>query len=380
MEPAEAADTAAVLPAMAAPQVPQLSPAACAELLKQHFPALFTGGVKPLKLRIQADIQQRAPGVFSKGALSAFFRRHTGATSYLIALSKAPQRFDLDGQPAGELSDEHRQLAREELDRRRQLRNEREQQARAAQRQQAPQAAGEASTDGTAGTSTPASPVDGTARPERRPRADAGPRPDGGPRPEGGQRPDRGPRPPRPQQTLGDDRGRARPQRPPGDRMPGQAPAGQADRPRGDNPRQGAAGARPGPDAGHRRGEQAHPERQHTMPAAPAMAAASAETAEERQARQDREARRTLLRDFDRSPFTLANFCVLKGLKPEALAPLLEQARKEAAAEPKPTLTDAPRGPQGPRHDDRRPNRPGDRGERNGPRPDTRRPRGPGQS
>lgn len=112
----------------------------------------------------------------------------------------------------------------------------------------------------------------------------------------------------------------------------------------------------------------------------PAMPAATAETAEERQARQDREARRTLLRDFDRSPFTLANFCVLKGLKPETLTPLLEQARKEAAAEPKPTLADAPRGAQGPRQDDRRPGRPGERGERNGPRPDTRRPRGPGQS
>ena len=109
----------------------EMSPGACAELLKQHFPALFGGQPKPLKLRIQADIAQRAPGVFSKGALSAFFRRYTGSTGYLIALGKASQRFDLDGQPAGDLSEEHRQLAREELTRRRQMTRERDQQAQA---------------------------------------------------------------------------------------------------------------------------------------------------------------------------------------------------------------------------------------------------------
>ena len=83
------------------------------------FPALFAGAPKPLKLRIQIDIQERAPGVFSKQALSAFFRRYTGSTAYLIAVSRAKQRFDLDGQPNGELSDEHRQVALDELARRR---------------------------------------------------------------------------------------------------------------------------------------------------------------------------------------------------------------------------------------------------------------------
>ncbi|MEN9543400.1 MAG: hypothetical protein RLZZ598_233 [Pseudomonadota bacterium] len=99
--------------------VQELSPAECAAQLKQRFPALFSGTPKPLKLRIQADIQARAPGVFSKQALSAFLRRHTGSTAYLISLSKHTQRFDLDGEPAGELSQEHRQLATEELTRRR---------------------------------------------------------------------------------------------------------------------------------------------------------------------------------------------------------------------------------------------------------------------
>lgn len=101
--------------AVAAP----MTPADCAQQLKQRFPALFGGPVKPLKLRIQVDIQERAPGVFTKQALSAFFRRHTGSTSYLIAVSKAAHRFDLDGQASGEISDEHRQVALDELARRR---------------------------------------------------------------------------------------------------------------------------------------------------------------------------------------------------------------------------------------------------------------------
>jgi ProP effector len=107
--------------APATPTAPAVhpNPAACAQQLKQLFPALFAGAPKPLKLRIQVDIQERAPGVFTKQALSAFFRRYTGSTAYLIAVSRARQRFDLDGQPNGELSDEHRQMALDELARRR---------------------------------------------------------------------------------------------------------------------------------------------------------------------------------------------------------------------------------------------------------------------
>lgn len=107
-----------VTPPAAAP-APGMSPAQCAQALKERFPALFDGPAKPLKLRIQADIQERAPGVFTKQVLSAFFRRYTGSTSYLIALTKAATRFDLDGQPAGEIAEEHRKAAADELARRR---------------------------------------------------------------------------------------------------------------------------------------------------------------------------------------------------------------------------------------------------------------------
>lgn len=101
------------------------TPADCAQQLKQMFPGLFGGPPKPLKLKIQADIQERAPGVFTKQALSAFFRRYTGSTSYLIAVSKSKQRFGLDGEPAGELSEEHRKAAIDELARRRAKHDER---------------------------------------------------------------------------------------------------------------------------------------------------------------------------------------------------------------------------------------------------------------
>ncbi len=154
--------------------------------------------------------------------------------------------------------------------------------------------------------------------------------------------------------------------RPTDERAPGQSASGQADRPPHGANQAGATAAQRGP----------HAERHDAAPAAPA---AAAETEEARQARQERETRRALLRDFDRSQLTLANFCVLKRLKPDALTPLLEQARKEAALKQRPPQQDAQHAGPAQRRDDRRPGRPADRA---GPRPDSRRPRGPstGQS
>ncbi len=123
----------------ASPAAAAMSPAACAERLKTLFPALFAGPAKPIKLRIQADIQARAPGEFTKAVLSGFLRRHTGSTGYLIALTRATQRLDLDGQPAGEISEEHRQAANEELARRRAIHEQRRQAERQAERANAQQ-------------------------------------------------------------------------------------------------------------------------------------------------------------------------------------------------------------------------------------------------
>ena len=114
--PAAAADTDSP-----AESLPAAGPPAqdCGPQLKQLYPALFSNPPKPLKLRIQADIQARSPGLFTKPQLSAFLRRYTGSHGYLNAIVKATHRFDLDGNPGDELSDEHRQAAVEELARRR---------------------------------------------------------------------------------------------------------------------------------------------------------------------------------------------------------------------------------------------------------------------
>ena len=127
-------------PAATKTAVADMSPAACGARLTELFPALFAQGapygpMKPLKLRIQADLQQRAPGIFSRRTLGIFFSRYTTGNAYLKALTLAPHRFDLDGQAAGEIAVEHRQMAAEELARRHALHAER----RAAQRPPPPQ-------------------------------------------------------------------------------------------------------------------------------------------------------------------------------------------------------------------------------------------------
>ena len=118
LESGPAAPTAAPAPASPA----DLSPAACAARLAELFPALFGAGrALPIKLRIQNDIQQRAPGVFTRKSLSPFLHRYTTSTAYLKALVNLPHHFDLDGAPAGDIDDVHRQAAATELERRRGL-------------------------------------------------------------------------------------------------------------------------------------------------------------------------------------------------------------------------------------------------------------------
>jgi sRNA-binding protein len=128
-------DEAVAAPAASTPSAPSTSPAATAAQLAPLFPAAFGPGVfLPLKLGIQADIQQRAPGVFSKKSLSAFLHRHTTSTAYLKALVGAAHRVDLDGQPAGDVADLHRAAATGELERRRALHDARRAAERQAQR------------------------------------------------------------------------------------------------------------------------------------------------------------------------------------------------------------------------------------------------------
>lgn len=226
--------TPATPAALAAPG--EMTPAACLALLKQTFPALFDGVYKPFKLRIQADIQERAPGVFTKQVLSAFFRRHTGSYGYLVALTKATHRFDLDGQPCAELSAEHKQAAQEELARRRTNERAREQQAEDGRRQRATLLRAFETT-----TLTPANfcalkgvapeELDGLLAIARREAQERPPEPPR--RPDGGERPG--------------DRGRGRP-----DGRPGGRPEGRHGR-----PPEGGRGPAPAGPGGQRRQGQA---------------------------------------------------------------------------------------------------------------------------
>ena len=285
----------AATPAAAKPA--DLPPAACGALLAQHFPALFAAGtVLPIKLRVQADIQERVPGVFSRKSLSIFLHRHTTSTPYIRALLSATHRYDLDGQPAGEVAEEHRAAATAELERRQaivQARRLAEREAQNAARRAAQRAApaasaapdsGEAGPLQAPGARTPPGPRRAArgpvaARPDRRPPGGSEGRPEGRPT---GRREER--RPPKPAPE-------SRPPRPPRDAVPASGPA-------------------------------------QTEAAAPL----TPEQAAEQQARRNRAA---LLRAFETTTLTRANFCALKGMKDAALEALLVQARAERGQAPR---------------------------------------------
>lgn len=251
----------------------ELSPAACGRLLAERFPALFAGPgpVRPIKLRIQADIQARAPGVFSRRVLSVFLSRHTTGNAYLKALVQAPHRFDLDGQPAGEIAPEHREAAREELERR-----------RAVHRAKA----------------GPAGPAGATPQ---RPPAQARPQAEDRPAPAAGGSAAAGGAPPRPRERN------ERPQRPQRPERPGHPQR------TGRPPERVARGAREGRDG--------------RTPGSPVQAAARPAPAQvEDPARRQRA---QLLRAWETSPLAKANFCALMRIGEAELDAALEQARQE---------------------------------------------------
>jgi len=252
-----AAETAAAPDAApATPAAPDLSPAATGARLAELFPALFVGpdgkGTwRAIKLRIHADIQARAPGQFSKRTLGIFFSRYTTTTPYLKALA-APgaQRHDLDGQPAGEIAEEHRVLAAEEVARRQAIAAER----RAAFRKPPPRAA--------------QATIENEAPAPREPRA--------------------------PRESGHDGRRDSAPRRGP----PGPRPTARHDAPARRDARPSTHSEPPAPQA--------------ALPADPAQ----------------RE-RALLLRAFESSPLSRANFCALKRISEAELDAALAQARVE---------------------------------------------------
>lgn len=276
--PAPDAAPAADEGAAATPRAePGLSPAECGVRLAALFPALFVapgapGPFRPIKLRVHADILARAPGVFSKRVLGIFFSRYTTSNGYLKALA-APgaQRFDLDGQPAGEIAEVHRAAAAEELARRHAIAAER----RATQ------------------------PPRRAAPPQREPGSHAGPPADDAAA-QTQARPQRPPRPQRPQHGERPWREQREPQR------DMRAPA------RGGPPQRAPAHHERGPRRDLAPARTAAPPPTPSLPADPAQ----------------RE-RALLLRAFESSPLSKANFCTLKRISEEELDRMLTQAQNE---------------------------------------------------
>ena len=102
-------------------QVPTVAPEharALLERLIQAYPAAFfpfsERQVKPLKIGIYKDLM---PVITEWGyqamVLKYVLRNYTRPLRYQLALLKAPHRVDLQGEPAGEISPEHRQIAQE---------------------------------------------------------------------------------------------------------------------------------------------------------------------------------------------------------------------------------------------------------------------------
>ncbi|HEX8981109.1 MAG TPA: ProQ/FINO family protein [Parasulfuritortus sp.] len=65
---------------------------------------------QPLAIGIHKKILERMPEL-TKAQVGRALKIHTGSTRYLKVLSNAEQRFDLDGNPAGEVTAEQRDAA-----------------------------------------------------------------------------------------------------------------------------------------------------------------------------------------------------------------------------------------------------------------------------
>jgi len=71
--------------------------------------AVFRDG-QPLAIGIHKTIRERLPDI-GDGALRNALKNYTASTKYLKAVANGRERFDLDGNPAGEITPEQRDQA-----------------------------------------------------------------------------------------------------------------------------------------------------------------------------------------------------------------------------------------------------------------------------
>ena len=127
----------------APPRLGHADISAALEILSEAFPrafALYERRRRPLKIGIHADIAARCPALTPR-EIGRALQLYTGSRGYLQAVAFGSARVDLDGNPAGSITAEHRERARLRL---------LERAERRARRQVALQAQSERSGDGVA--------------------------------------------------------------------------------------------------------------------------------------------------------------------------------------------------------------------------------------
>jgi len=98
--------------AAAATTSPATSARAMLKQLQERF-AVFRD-CQPLAIGIDKQVLAAVPDLDRK-TLRVALRMHVGSLRYLKAMQQATQRFDLEGNPVAEVSDEHRAHAAETL-------------------------------------------------------------------------------------------------------------------------------------------------------------------------------------------------------------------------------------------------------------------------
>ena len=86
----------------------RIEPRAMLKRLQSESPAFRD--CKPLALKIDSSILARFSD-FDRKNLRIALRMHTASTKYLKAVERGTERFDLDGKPAGEVTQEQREHA-----------------------------------------------------------------------------------------------------------------------------------------------------------------------------------------------------------------------------------------------------------------------------
>lgn len=88
--------------------------------LAERFPLCFSaeGEARPLKIGIFQDLVERVQGEenLSKTQLRSALRLYTSSWRYLYGVKVGAQRVDLDGNPCGELEQQHVDHARQQLE------------------------------------------------------------------------------------------------------------------------------------------------------------------------------------------------------------------------------------------------------------------------